>query len=313
MKRAEEYLRIWKASRGSLRAGANVAIVGCGVSGLHLAYFLNKRGLAVTLFDPQRRSGVRVPLVHACHTVKVRAPLWENAATFAREWYQHDHQPREIIEAHRNDFGLYFNIRLRSYLSFWRKRLMQNGVVFKYESIAAEQPLAGFDLTFLAKGAATTTLTATRTIPGWESYFSRFGAPAEKANIGKNGNKITNYIHMARRAGFIHRNDETAETAVNFAAEIHPTGRRALFYGERLTTRDRFPVVGLAGGTWLFCAMGYHALTYTPYLAQTVAAHLCGDTVADENLISTLTPARFLPRSGAQGVQASNAARGGSA
>lgn len=296
MKRAEEYIQIWNQARGSLRAAAKVAVVGCGVSGIHLAYFLHARGFAVTVFDPRQRSGVRVPLVHACHTVKVRAPLWEKAATFARSWYTQDHQPRWIIESHHNDFGVYFNIRLRGYLSFWKKRLIGAGVTFRHESIAAETPLPGFDLTFFAKGSATHALPATRTIPGWESYFSRFGAPAEKANIGKNGNKITNYIHMAPRAGFIHRNNETAETAASFAAAIHPTGRKALFYGERLTTRDRFPVVGASGEIWLFCAMGYHALTYTPYLAQAVSAHLAGDRFTDENLISTLTPTRFLPR-----------------
>lgn len=296
MKRAGEYLKNWNASRGSLHAGAKVAIVGAGVSGIHLAHFLNERGFAVTVFDPQNRGGVSIPLVHACHTVKGRAPLWEKAATFARDWYLRKDQPRNAITTCCNDFGIYFNIRLRSYVTFWKRRLIDSGVCFKSETVENELPLPGFEKTFFAKGNGTTSLAATRIIPGWESYFSRITAPAEQANIGKNGGKITNYMYVHPRAGFIHRNDEAATAAKNFAAEIHPTGRRALFYGERLTTRDRFPVVGGYGEIWFFCAMGYHALTYTPYLAQAVAAHLAGDPCADENLISTLTPARFIPR-----------------
>lgn len=299
MKRAELFLKIWRECHGILSPGARVAVVGGGISGLHLAHALRQQKFFVTVFEPQSVGGVKIPLMHACHTLKVRAPLWEKAAAYARAWYRKGVQSGDVIEK-SNAFGSYFIIQARSYLRHLKKDLKTQGVEFENRAIDATAGLLpGFALMCIATGAATT-LAATRIIPGWESYFSRHGAPATAADLGRNGDKITNYIHLRARAGFIHRNGESRDSATAFAREIHPTGRHALFYGERLTTRDRFPVVGFAGAVqaspFLFCAMGYHAMTYTPYLAQSVAMQLAGRGVGDENLISTLTPARFLPR-----------------
>ena len=315
MRRAEFFQSIWRQSSGMLQPGARIAIIGAGISGLHLAHAFCEKKISVTVFDPRKNGGVRVPLVHACHTVKTRAPLWEKAAEYSRAWYRSQTAKGNDIFEGQNEFGAFFNIRLRPYLRRLRTRLAAQGVAFRYDVADKNSVLVDFELTCVATGAATT-LAATRIVPGWESYFSRMGAPATDANIGKNGGKITNYIYMEKRAGFIHRNGETRATATAFAHDLHPAARHALFYGERLTTRDRFPVLGFADSAnpspYLFCAMGYHAMTYAPYLSQAAVAHLLGQTVPDENLICALTPARFLPRIEAQGARGANAAQRGS-
>lgn len=315
MKRAEFFQNTWRQSHGILQPGARVAVIGAGISGLHLAHALHEKKISVTVFDPQKNGGLRIPLMHACHTVKRRAPLWEKAAEYSRAWYRIGKMNGDGVSEQNNDFGAYFNIRMRRYLGKLRSRLAAKGVGFRRDIADQNSPLADFDLTCAATGAATI-LTATRIIPGWESYFSRQGAPAPDAEIGKNGSRITNYIYLGKRAGFIHRNGETRASAAAFARNLHPTGRHVLFYGERLTTRDRFPVLGFAGpaqrSPFLFCAMGYHAMTYAPYLSYVTAAHFIGDAPIDENLICTLTPARFLPRSEAQNAGTAKPARGDS-
>jgi FAD dependent oxidoreductase len=299
VKRAEFLLNIWRQSHGILKPKARVAVIGGGISGLHLAYTLAERNISVTIFEPKHTGGVRIPLMHACHTLKVRAPLWEKAAEYSRAWYRAEAESASDVFEKSNEFGSYFNISSRPYLRHLKARLAAQGVEFRRETVDCDAILAGFNLTCIATGSATA-LGVTRTIPGWESYFSRHGAAASDADVGKNGDKITNYISMNSRAGFIHRNGETRESATAFGKALHPTGRHALFQGERLTTRDRFPVVGFADAVsaspFLFCAMGYHAMTYAPFLADVVTTHLAGGTSADENLISTLSPARFLPR-----------------
>ncbi len=297
MKRSELLMDIWRQSEGVLQPAARVAVIGGGISGLHLAQALAGQNFSVTVFEPRRTGGVRIPLMHACHTLKTRAPLWEKSATYARLWYRD--MGGDAVTERNNAFGSYFIIEARRYLKQLKRRLKAQGVQFSNDTLHnTGAVLPDFALTCVATGAATA-LAATQIIPGWESYFSRHGAPAPDAEIGKNGDKVTNYMHLPSRAGFIHRNGETRDSAAAFARGLHPTGRHALLGGQRLTTRDRFPVVGFAekvnASPFLFCAMGYHAMTYAPYLAHAVAAHLTGDGT-DENLISTLSPARFLPR-----------------
>ena len=84
------------------------------------------------------------------------------------------------------------------------------------------------------------------------------------------------------------------------AAQMYPNKRSYLFKGTRLTSRDRLPVVGrLPGNAYspvYFTAMGYHAMTYAPFLAAKTAAWLSGHEDEDRNLICGLTPARLLPK-----------------
>jgi glycine/D-amino acid oxidase-like deaminating enzyme len=298
VKRSDFFLKIWRECAGMLPPGARVAIHGGGISGLHLAWAFAQRNFSVTVFEPRRNGGIRIPLMHACHTLKVRAPLWEQAASYARRWYRDAAQDGTVIEK-ENEFGAYFIVRTRYYLRRLRRKLKDQGVQFATETASLEVQSA-FTLTCIATGAATQMLPATQIISGWESYFSRHGSPALEASIGRHGNKITNYIYLPPRAGFIHANKETRESAEIFGRELHPTGRHALFRGDRLTTRDRLPAVGFLSAAnispLMFCAMGYHAMTYTPYLADAVAGQLTGKPTGDENLVCALTPARFLPQ-----------------
>lgn len=250
-----------------------------------------RRKFRVSVFDSKPTGGVTIPLMHACHAMRKRPELWSRAAAYSRDWY------RKIggaaIGELQNEFGAYFTIRVRPYLRLIKRELQHKGIEF-IKTATDASALKGYAAIFIATGSQTTQLAAIRILPGWESYFSRVGAAALNDET-----KTSNYINVPPRAGYIHQNKETRASAAALARAMHATGRHALFYGERLTTRDRMPVVGFLGeqdSPFMFCGMGYHAMTYAPYLAHAVAAQLAGETPVDENLVCALTPARFHPR-----------------
>jgi len=160
-------------------------------------------------------------------------------------------------------------------------------------------------------------------LPGWESYFAMrpLGQPVAEELARRDVR--TNYFVHHKRAGFIHLNGTERAAANAFATALHPGQRHALFHGTRLTTRDRLPVVGFLlpdevttfdqlriaivqgrlksllqqrPGIFCFTGMGYHAMTYSPFLAERAASWLTGASREEEILLGALTPARFLPR-----------------
>lgn len=325
MKRHELYRKIWLDCRGIVRPGDRVAIIGGGISGLHLAWFLQEQGLKITVFEPQSIGSLRIPLMHACSALRKRPTLWEAAAVFSRTWYKQQASRTKSIMCHKNASGEYFVIRTRAYLRFLRAAVVDRGVMMER---AAKADTSGFDLVAVAAGSQSAVFfprnfrSIAYNIHGWESYFSSRGAEplftAEQAGL----NEITtNFMEFWPRAALIHRNDQGQDSARALAREIFPGRRRALFAGVRLASPDRNPVVGFFppseinsydrlkvnfqkenysaeasrhSSPFFFTAMGYHAMTYTPYLAHAVAHWLTGS--GDQNMICTLTPARFLPR-----------------
>jgi len=279
MKRREIFSKIWRTIPQQL-SGKNIVIRGAGPAGLHLAYFLRDKNFTVTVCDPAANGGIRIPLVHACHTRGSGSPLWRVAKEYSREWYGELLRRREVIEKDGR-----FVIALRPYLRRLRQRLIEKGVIFTTQKVLAER-----DLNITATGAAAKTnfiFGGVSTIQGFESYW-------------RDGR---------RRIGYIHPRKSVPDA----------TSGRALFSAYRLVTRDKLPIVGFMPNhsvnsydllrhkvlrdepvvnaqEFAFTGFGFHAMTYTPFLAQAVATHFAGERVNSENLISALTPARFLPR-----------------
>ncbi|AFM12178.1 NAD(P)-binding protein [Turneriella parva] len=305
MKRRDYFELLWQQDHGKLGARGKIAIAGAGTSGLHLAYALVTRGFEVTVFDPLPFGGLRVPLMHACNTVKPRSGLWQAAAAWSRGWYTNLPFATTAVLIHKTAFGQGFTILARPYLRALRRFLKQQGVNF----VKAEFDLAatGFVEAITAVGIASQPALnalaegAVKPLPGIETYFGNVTADAEFSPEDQARVAVTtNYIRHGRRAGFIHRNNETPGDALAMAQQMYPTNRPYLFGGTRLTSRDRLPIVGRLPGDprqpFFFTAMGYHAMTYAPFLATRVAQWLVGEEDEDRNLICGLTPARFLPR-----------------
>ncbi len=308
MKRRDLFERLWREARGILKTADPVAVAGGGASGLHLALALAQKGFIVTVYEPAKIGGLRVPLMHACHTTKPRQPLWEAAAEWTRNWYAQQTFSKGSLEFRENTFGKYFVIHSRRYLRDLRNHLLQRGVTIRSEKFdTAVSADSGYRGIFVATGEAVASRLegicagATQLLPGFESYFANQGLDPVFSEADTERNLVTtNFMAFGSRAGYIHRNRETEQVACSIARSFYPKGRAALFRGTRLTSRDRLPVAGFLPGTrnsvFLFCAMGYHAMTYAPYLAEKTAAWLIGENVDDGNLICGLTPARFLPR-----------------
>ncbi|MFZ5629420.1 MAG: NAD(P)-binding protein [Spirochaetota bacterium] len=324
MRRRDICNALWREAFGVLPPATRVIVAGAGPSGLHLASALAAQGLSVTVYEPARCGGVRIPLLHACNLRKAGSALWQTAALFARTWYADDAlQP--ALERHSGPFGEYFSIHTRTYLQLLRRHALAVGVQF----VRSPLPAKTDSTVFIATGAAAQSAppaawsAALAPLPGWESYFAIGAAGKPVAQELAKSDLRTNYFTHRSRAGFIHLNGTGRAAAKDFAAGLHPGHRHALLHGTRLTTRDRLPLVGfslpatvtdfavLRGAVlqgrlgellheqparFFFTGMGYHAMTYSPFLADRVAKWLTGQAAQDEILLGALTPARFLPR-----------------
>jgi len=308
MRRQPFHDYLWQRALGSLSGGSSVAIAGAGISGLHLAAALAKYGHRVTVFDAHRFGGLRIPMMHACSTTRHRSEFWQRAAVWSRSWYQNLPFATNSVEKHADGLGDYFTVLARSYLRALRLHLAREGVRFVTARLATgDAESKTFAEIFVATGIGNEPAlnqiieAAARPLPGLESYFGNISNEAAfSVEDQKRLEASTNYFRHGRRAAFIHRNDETEAEATARAGNMYPRKRSYLFRGTRLTTRDRLPVVGRLPGLeyspFYFTAMGYHAMTYTPFLAEKTAAWLSGHQDEDRNLICGLTPARFLPK-----------------
>jgi len=324
MRRSDVCSALWRDAFGSLLSATSVIVAGAGPSGLHLASALARRGLRVTVYEPARCGGVRIPLLHACNLPKRGSPLWQAASAFSRTWYA-DATLLPAVERHVGPFGEYFSIHTRTYLQLLRRRALAVGVQF----VRAPLPAETDSTVFIATGAAAQPAApagwsaALAPLPGWESYFAMPAQAQPVAEELARRHIRTNYFIHRDRAGFIHLNGTERTAAQAFATALHPGQRHALFHGTRLTTRDRLPIVGFSlpnematfndlraavvqgrlkdllrqqPGVFFFTGMGYHAMTYSPFLADRAAKWLTGQAAEDEILLGALTPARFLPR-----------------
>jgi glycine/D-amino acid oxidase-like deaminating enzyme len=324
MRRSDVFHALWREAFGALPPGTHVLVAGAGPSGLHLACALASNGLRVTVHEPARCGGVRIPLLHACHLPRKGRPLWQAAAQFSRNWYA-DLTLQPAVERHTGVFGEYFSIHTRTYLQLLRRRALAVGVQFVRSPLRTEQGLTVFFATGVAAKAAAPIAWAQALWPlsGCESYFALASqTPPVAAELARRDVR-TNYFTHRTRAAFIHPNGTNREAAQAFARMLHPAVRHALFFDTRLITRDRLPVVGFspmrevshfnqlrlalvqgrlqqvlpkAPGVFFFTGMGYHAMTYSPFLADRAARWLTGTAAQDEILLGALTPARFLPR-----------------
>ncbi len=324
MRRSDVFKALWRTAFGVLPSATPVSIAGAGPSGLHLALALARRSLKVTVYEPARCGGVRIPLLHACNLPKAGSPLWRAASQYSRAWYA-DNSLHSAVARHTGVFGEYFSIHTRTYLQMLRRRALDVGVQFVREPL----PERAEAVVFIATGAATRAVVpaswsaALAPLPGWESYFALRPDARPVAEELVRRDLRTNYFTHRNRAGFIHLNRTERAAAQVFGKALHPDLRHALFHGTRLTTRDRLPIVGFSlpagittypelralamqgrlrelmrkqGGVFFFTGMGYHAMTYSPFLAERAASHLTGGAAEDEILLGALTPARFLPR-----------------
>jgi len=308
VKRKEFHDLLWQKGLGSLQTGSEVAIAGAGISGLHLAEALVGHGYRVSVFEPEYCGGLRVPMMHACHAAKPRPELWQKATGWSRLWYTQLPFSTGAVEMHEGDYGQFFTIRTRQYLRDLRDHVRQSGAQYVRKRIDfTEARHLGFSAFFIATGQATqSTLNAimpgaAQLIVGGETYFGNVNSdpvfpPEDLTRLAA----ATNFMRHGRRAAFIHRNGETAAEAGARAALMYSKKRAYFFGGVRLASRDRLPVVGCLPGPnaqpYFFTAMGYHAMTYAPYLATKFASWLAGKDDEDRNLICGLTPARFIPR-----------------
>lgn len=337
MNRRQFYHKIWRDCLGMLRHDkARVAVVGGGIAGTHLALALSRHGCAVTLFEPATVGGVRIPVMHACQTPKTRVGLWQAATEYSRTWYAALIARGFPVVESDSPQGKFFTMAARRHLRGLYAILAEQRVERRRQMFTPADA-AEFDFHFIASGAATTLsgfrhlAPATQLIRGYETYASRISAhePAAAEAL----------LQLPQRLALVHRREATAESARAEVKSFFTAGRYALFGDHRLVTRDRLPVVGFVPAPvyadynefrwhikdhnlvedarthlspFLFQGMGYHAMTYAPYLAEQVALWLMGSAGVDKNLICALTPARFLPRSGAHDVRAPNAAGRGS-
>lgn len=314
MKRREFLQKIWNDSFGVLPPGKHVAVAGGGLAGLHLAEALLQRGLRVTLYEPRCIGGVRIPLMHACQTPKLRGAFWENAAAFSRQRYEQLIASGYLVRATDSAFGRYYAVNARSLARRLTERLCRAGLVIRRQPFF-ESEAQNYDGHFLATGASflpgekSPLLRTTQIVPGHASYAT--------------GVNVKEGIVLPPRAEFVHLRDATPAAAKAEALQVFAGKRSFLFHGQRLVTRDRLPAIGFyppAGensydelrltflkrnyavdslaqkSPFLFQGMGYHVLTYAPFLAAAVAAWLTGADKMDENLICNLSPTRFLYR-----------------
>lgn len=312
--------KLWSDTYGYLPAGARVAIAGGGISGIHLAHALACRNITVTLFEAANSGGVRIPLMKACHTTRPRVLLWQDAVTFSRSWYHERLQEGFPVAVRASENGDYFIIRMRAYLRAMLKQLRAGGVSFERRMLQRGEA-EKFDGWFIASGAALWPAEfrhlerATQKLRGFETYMAGF-LPAV-APLPEE------FLQSGTRGALVHRRETTAEQARAEAKDLFSARRYALFGDHRLVTRDRLPVVGFAPAPvyadysefrhftkdlnfaaecrekkapFLFQGMGYHALTYAPFLAELVARWLTGASKSGQNVLCALTPARFLPR-----------------
>lgn len=336
MNRRQFYHKIWRDCLGMLRDKPCVAIAGGGIAGTHLALALSRHGCAVTLFEPAAVGGVRIPVMHACQTPKTRLGLWQAATEYSRGWYAELIMRGFPVVESDSPQGEFFTMAARRHLRGLYALLAEQQVERRRRMFTLSDA-AEFDFHFIASGAATVLsgfrhlAPATQLIRGYETYASRISThePAAAEAL----------LQLPRRLALVHRREATALSAYAEARNAIAAGRYALFGDHRIVTRDRLPVVGFAPAPvyadynefrwhikdhnlvddarvhkspFLFQGMGYHAMTYAPYLAEQVALWLTGRAEADENMICALTPARFLPRSGAHDARAPNAAGRGS-
>lgn len=323
MRRRNVWQVLWRASFATLPPESRIAIAGAGISGLNLAYALARQGVHVTVYDPALRGGVRIPLMHACALRTPGSALWQEARRFAANWYCR-HEFASAVIKREGPSGVYFSIHTRRYLALLRALASGVGVQFAQSAIpdGLELPL------FIAMGIGTLKKAqpiwkdALLPLPGFESYFALRTESQLPPEALTQSSVRSNYFVHARRAAFIHRNGSERQVAIDFARALHATERHALCYGVRLASRDRLPVVGYAlppefvnfdtvrtiavknkigdffpekQKVFFFTGMGYHAMTYAPFLADRVALWLTGRAQKDENLLGALTPARFLP------------------
>jgi|GEM_PF-3694517 len=336
MNRRQFYHKIWRDCYGMLRDRQRVAVAGGGLAGTHLALALSRHGCGVTLFEPAAVGGVRIPVMHACQTPKTRVGLWQAATEYSRDWYAALIARGFPVVESDSPQGKFFTMAARRHLRGLYALLAEQKVE-RRRAMFAVHDAAEFDFHFVATGAATGLSSfrhlapATQLINGFETYASRTIAhePAAPEAL----------LKLPRRLALVHRREASAESAYAEARSVIGAGRYALFGDHRIVTRDRLPVVGFAPATvyadynefrwhikdhnlvedakahsspFLFQGMGYHAMTYAPYLAEQVALWLTGSAGVDENMICALTPARFLPRNGAHDARAPNAAGRGS-
>jgi glycine/D-amino acid oxidase-like deaminating enzyme len=326
MKRADFFRKIWLDCKGALPMGSAVAVAGAGPSGLMLALALAEYGMLVTLYDPKRTGGLRIPLMHACFSRETRSRLWETAAAHSRTWYQTNFNEADGVYADKST-QLFFTVRLRQFLRTLLERFESHGGKVVHGQCDPKEVCTQYRMVFFAAGASGARQFfvvfggCLRHLTGSESYIRRPGESEFDTNVNP-PDSIAEWIKSRSRAAFIHLNATQPDAARKIAHELYTRGRHALFADTRLTSRDRQPVVGFttedrwnnydacftgckyesfsqrslkAGSTFLFTAMGYHALTYAPYLADQVAKWLTGTETEDQNLVCALSPARFLP------------------
>jgi len=315
MKLRELFLKLWRDQFGILARGSQVVIAGAGISGMHLAHALVSVGVRVTLYDPRPIGGVRIPLMRACHRKEESNTLLQYALPFSRKWYSS--RTWAGVESHGEKESLWFVVNTRLYLRFLKADLHRLGVIFVEEKF-----IEGSDFLFDARGITLQKELSnfTQSIDGHELYLSRL--PKEKEVAGTNMEE-KNYFCFRSRAAIVYPEKKDTTIFSSKVREAFPNVRCVHFTGTRLASRDRLPLIGFKVQTldknydefrekfmresfarfavqnhlhFLFTAMGYHALTLAPYIANCVASHLVGTKIVDENVVSTLTPTRFLPR-----------------
>jgi len=326
MKRREFMQKLWSEARGIVPPDSRVTIAGGGIAGLTLALILQRRGIAVTLYEPRRCGGVRIPLFHACRAGATETPLWQTAAAASREWYGSLTAQNAGVERHSEKCNSYYTLYNRRYLRYLRREFKSLGGVIVAEKFSPQRQTFPRPLLWISTAGVDslehwreTLGHACQTIHGSQSYFGKSFSFGD----GVSAEDIDNLIGHENRTAFIHRNSDTRDVAFAKAQALQFTGRHALFAGERLTTRDRQPIVGFAppqeietydrlyylystnnftqialaaARPFFFTGFGYHASTYVPYLAETVAAQFTATSAGGENMVSPLSPVRFLPR-----------------
>lgn len=322
MNRRELYQKLWLDCKGILKSGERIAVAGGGISGLHLALALRQRGIDVSLFECARVGGVRIALMKACHTSRPNVSLWSAAREFSAAWYK-----KKICEgfavAELSVRGeSYFVVKTRAYLRALERDFQECGGVL-YRKTFQKADTQNFSRWFAATGAALLpnefrfVQSATQRLLGRQTYMANVTRLDDAENV--------EFLEFSSRAAFIHRREEPFDETISQARRLAKASRYAALCDHRLVTRDRLPIVGFTPRKeysnynelrhfilhknfardamennlpFLFQGMGYHALTYAPFLAEKTAAWLCGEAARDDaqNVLCTLTPVRFLPR-----------------
>lgn len=322
MNRREFYQKLWLDCKGILKSGERVAVAGGGVSGLQLSLALRRRGVDVSLFECARVGGVRIALMKACHTSRPNVFLWSAAQEFSAAWYKTKIREGFAVSELSAKGASYFVVKTRAYIRALERDFHECGGVL-YRKTFQKADARNFSLWFAATGAALWSnefrfaQTATQRLFGRQTYMANAALREPTQGI--------EFLQFNTRAAFIHRRDDSFEETISQAKRLAKASRYAALCDHRLVTRDRLPIVGFTPRTeyanynefrhfilhknfaaeamennvpFLFQGMGYHALTYAPFLAEKTAAWLCGEDARDaaQNVLCTLTPVRFLPR-----------------